>query len=242
MNSTSPSSKPTPLTVILRQFLERGLALSKKEIPTRAGLQTWNSLVRNHLYKISGNDAPQLSHFASLPQELSQAEVRRLLQERTEHLQRIIERLETLIDTTHTRIGGKRIFIGHGQSLQWVVLKDFIADRLRLPWEEFNRAPVAGRTTLERLEEMLSEAAFAFLVMTAEEEHANSTLHARSNVIHEVGLFQGRLGARRAIVLLEEGCSEFSNIVGLVQIRFPKGNIAACFEEIRRVLERERLL
>ncbi len=62
------------------------------------------------------------------------------------------------------------------------------------------------------------------------------------NVIHEVGLFQGRLGFTKAIVLLEEGCEEFSNIEGLGQIRFPKGNIAAKFEEIRQVLERESVL
>ena len=78
--------------------------------------------------------------------------------------------------------------------------------------------------------------------MTAEDEHADATKHARENVIHEVGLFQGRLGFRRAIVLLEEGCAEFSNITGLSQIRFPKGNIRASFEEIRRVLEREGIL
>ncbi len=59
------------------------------------------------------------------------------------------------------------------------------------------------------------------------------------NVIHEVGLFQGRLGFRKAIVLLEEGCAEFSNIHGLGQIRFPRGNIGACFEQVRQVLERE---
>ncbi|HEY7423990.1 MAG TPA: hypothetical protein VH682_07125, partial [Gemmataceae bacterium] len=58
----------------------------------------------------------------------------------------------------------------------------------------------------------------------------------------EVGLFQGRLGFERAIILLEEGCSEFSNIVGLTQIRFPKGNIMAKSEEVRRVLERECIL
>jgi hypothetical protein len=33
-----------------------------------------------------------------------------------------------------------------------------------------------------------------------------------------------------------------SNIQGLGQIRFPSGNIKACFEEIRQVLEREGLL
>jgi predicted nucleotide-binding protein len=60
--------------------------------------------------------------------------------------------------------------------------------------------------------------------------------------VHDVGLFQGRLGFSRAIVLIEEGCQEFSNIHGLGQIRFPKGNIAAIFEDIRAVLEREKLI
>ena len=47
---------------------------------------------------------------------------------------------------------------------------------------------------------------------------------------------------RRAIVLLEEGCEEVSNIEGLGQIRFPAGDIAATFEEVRRVLEREGVI
>jgi hypothetical protein len=50
------------------------------------------------------------------------------------------------------------------------------------------------------------------------------------------------LGFPKGIVLLEEGCEEFSNIEGLGQIRFPKGNIRAVFEDIRAVLEREKLL
>jgi predicted nucleotide-binding protein len=67
-------------------------------------------------------------------------------------------------------------------------------------------------------------------------------MHARLNVIHEAGLFQGRLGFAKAIVMLEDGCTEFSNIAGLGQIRFPAGNISAKFEEVRRVLEREGLI
>jgi predicted nucleotide-binding protein len=59
--------------------------------------------------------------------------------------------------------------------------------------------------------------------------------------VHEIGLFQGRLGFRKAIVLVEEGCSEFSNIHGLTQIRFAKGNILAASEQIREVLEREKV-
>ena len=36
-----------------------------------------------------------------------------------------------------------------------------------------------------------------------EDEHKDGSVHPRENVIHEAGLFQGRLGFPRAIVLLE---------------------------------------
>lgn len=137
---------------------------------------------------------------------------------------------------------GTNVFIGHGRSYAWRDLKDFVQDRLKLPWDEFNRVPVAGVTNIARLSEMLDAAVIAFLVMTAEDERADGALQARMNVVHEAGLFQGRLGFMRAIVLLEDGCEQFSNIEGLGQIRFPSGNISASFEEIRRVMEREGLI
>ncbi len=136
----------------------------------------------------------------------------------------------------------KRVFIGHGQSEVWRDLKDLLRDRLKLEHVEFNSIPPAGRATKERLEEMLSSSDFAFIVMTAEDEHLDHTKHARQNVVHEAGLFQGRLGFERAIILLEEGCAEFSNIHGLTHISFPEGKIQAASEEIRKVLEREEML
>jgi predicted nucleotide-binding protein len=135
-----------------------------------------------------------------------------------------------------------KIFIGHGGSADWKDLKDFIRDRLRLDYDEFNREPVAGLTAKERLVAMLDNACFAFLVMTAEDEHADGTRHARENVIHEIGLFQGRLSFERAIVLIEEGCEAFSNIAGVQQIRFEKGKLTAKLDELRSVLEREGIV
>ncbi|HGN1198978.1 TPA: TIR domain-containing protein [Proteus mirabilis] len=132
--------------------------------------------------------------------------------------------------------------MGHGRSHLWRELKDFIKDKLHLPYDEFNRVPIAGTTNIARLAQMLDHASFAFLIMTAEDELQDGNMQARMNVIHEVGLFQGRLGFEKAIILLEEGCQEFSNINGLGQIRFPKGNISAIFENIREVLEREELI
>jgi predicted nucleotide-binding protein len=89
---------------------------------------------------------------------------------------------------------------------------------------------------------MLDAAAIAFLILTAEDEMADGKIQARMNVIHEAGLFQGRLGFSRAIIVLEEGCEEFSNIQGLGQLRFPKNNIKAAFHDVQLVLEREGLI
>ncbi len=164
------------------------------------------------------------------------AELSKLARQAGSHLSRQRRRAR------HAETMGTNIFIGHGRSQVWRELKDFIEDRLHLPVDEFNRVPVAGVTNVARLSEMIDAAVFALLVMTGEDEQPNGQLRARMNVVHEAGLFQGRLGFARAIVLLEEGCEEFSNISGLGQIRFPQGNIKSAFEEIREVLEREGLL
>ena len=147
--------------------------------------------------------------------------------------------LENLVSRLRATARGTKVFIGHGRSLQWLRLKSFLSERLALDCDEFNIEPTAGIHTTNRLESMLSQAGIALLVMTAEDKHADGTLHARENVVHEVGLFQGRIGSRRAIVMLEEGCAKFSNLDGLTLIIFPPNDIAARFEDVRRVLERE---
>lgn len=137
---------------------------------------------------------------------------------------------------------GSKVFIGHGgASTDHLELGVWLSN-LGLEWEVFDRKPTAGMSTKERLTEMLDNAQIAFLLMTSEDETAEGKSVARTNVIHEVGFFQGRLGWMKAIVLLEEGCEEFSNIAGVGQIRYPKGNINTAFDEIRQVLERENVL
>ena len=138
-------------------------------------------------------------------------------------------------DTTNNE--NKKIFIGHGRSHIWRALKDFIEGELKLPYEEFERISTAGKSINNRLEEMLEESCIAFIIMTGEDEQPDGSLRARENVIHEVGLFQGRLGFEKAIILLEDGCARFSNIEGLIYLSFPKGNIKAAFENIREVLK-----
>lgn len=239
MEDTNSSTKPTPVITILRRLIESAARLAEKRNLSQGSVAIWSAGIRSQLIKIYGKNSPALEHFPLILPKPPIKDTHGELEKRVAHVRRMVDSLESLPQATKTQLQGKRIFIGHGRSPLWRELKDFIADRLGLPWDEFNREPVAGVTTSERLERMMSGAAFAFLIMTAEEEHVDSKVHARPNVIHEVGLFQGKLGIRRAIVLLEEGCSEFSNITGLSQIRFPRGDIAARFEDIRRVFERE---
>lgn len=184
---------------------------------------------------------PHLQVQARLVEQFSYGSQLADLAKQIRYVSTYLQKRHKMTGKSVARTDGK-IFIGHGRSAVWRDLKDFIQDRLRLQWDEFTREPTAGKSTKERLEEMLDASSFAFLVMTAEDETVDGKMQARANVIHEVGLFQGRLGFERAIVLLEEGCEEFANIIGISQIRFPKGDVTAKFEEIRRVLERENII
>jgi predicted nucleotide-binding protein len=131
------------------------------------------------------------------------------------------------------------VFIGHGRDPQWRDLKDHLQDQHGYDIEAYEVGSRAGHTIRDILVQMLEKSAIALLVMTGEDEDAEGKLHARENVIHELGLFQGKLGFSRAIVLLEEGTSEFSNIHGIHQIRFPKGRIREAFGDVLAVLRRE---
>jgi predicted nucleotide-binding protein len=86
---------------------------------------------------------------------------------------------------------------------------------------------------------MLRASSFAILVMTGEDETSDGKMRARQNVIHELGLFQGRLSFSKAIVLLEDGTEEFSNLQGIHQIRYLKNNIKETFGEVLATLRRE---
>jgi predicted nucleotide-binding protein len=131
------------------------------------------------------------------------------------------------------------IFIGHGGNRQWEQLELFLRRDKRYDVESYESSPRAGYATVEVLQEMLDKTNMALLVHTAEDEVADGPMRARENVVHEAGLFQGRHGFKRAIVLLEEGCNEYSNIRGLTQIRFPKGDIQRAFAEVLQTIQRE---
>jgi hypothetical protein len=131
------------------------------------------------------------------------------------------------------------IFIGHGQSQLWRDLKDHLHEKHGYQVSAYEIGARAGHAVRDALEDMLAKSSFALLVMTAEDEMADGKVRARQNVVHEAGLFQGRLGFRRAVVLLEAGAEEFSNIHGIEQIRFSRGAIKETFGDVLATIRRE---
>ena len=134
------------------------------------------------------------------------------------------------------------VFIGHGGSPLWARLQLFLENDLGLETVTYESESRAGEAIGPVLEKMLEQATFAVLILTAEDETAEGGKRARQNVVHEAGLFQGRLGFRKAVLLVQEGLEEFTNVAGLQYIPFSGGRIESTFWELQRVLKREGLL
>jgi predicted nucleotide-binding protein len=134
------------------------------------------------------------------------------------------------------------IFIGHGRSKLWARLNVFLKDELGLKTVFYESESRVGESIVPILQKMLAEATFAVLVLTAEDETGDGPKRARQNVIHEAGLFQGRLGFDRAILLVQKGLEAFSNVDGLQHIPFSNDNIEETFYQLQRALKAKGLL
>ena len=134
------------------------------------------------------------------------------------------------------------IFIGHGRSKLWARVQVFIQDEMKVKTISYESESRAGKSIVPILEDMLDKATFAILILTAEDETKDGKMRARQNVIHEAGLFQGRLGFEKAILLLQNGSENFTNVDGLQYIGFSDENIEQTFYELQRVLKRESII
>ena len=130
------------------------------------------------------------------------------------------------------------VFIGHGHSDAWRDLKDQLREQHHFPVEAYETGARAGHTIRDVLEQMMTKSSFAVLVLTAEDETSDGAMRARQNVVHEVGLFQGKLGFSRAIAIVQDNVEVFSNLEGVHQLKF-QATIRETFGDVVATLTRE---
>lgn len=101
--------------------------------------------------------------------------------------------------------------------------------------------PNGGNTLIEKLETHGEQAAYAVVILTADDEGAKKgedlQSRARQNVVFEMGFFFGLIGRGRVCVLYEPGVEQPSDIRGLVYVEWdPAGGWKAkLLNEMRAV-------
>jgi predicted nucleotide-binding protein len=143
--------------------------------------------------------------------------------------------------SVHTAARPNKIFLGHGRNSIWARVQIYLKDELHLNLEAWESNSRAGLHSVDVLKSILDSCTFAVIVVTGEDATASGEVRARQNVVHEIGLFQGRVGFEKVALLQQRGIEEFSNIAGLQVILFDEGHIEATFYELGRMLRRERI-
>ncbi|MGQ8337657.1 TIR domain-containing protein [Sunxiuqinia sp. A32] len=131
------------------------------------------------------------------------------------------------------------IFIGHGSSNQWELLRNHFDTSEKYRVEEYETGSRAGHAVRDILDERSSKSSIAFIVLTCEDEGCPNKDLTKSRVIHETGLFQGKFGYNRAILLVEEGIGDMSDMLDIQQIKFPKNKIEESIKDLQEVIQRE---
>lgn len=126
------------------------------------------------------------------------------------------------------------IFISHGHAeLLKYQLKDFVREKLGRTALILSEQPNNGLTVVEKLEVASEKCNKAIILLTKDDEMADGHIRSRQNVIHEIGFFQGKYGRRNVILLCEEGVELFTNISGIVYIKFDREHFQEVFEQLR---------
>ena len=131
-----------------------------------------------------------------------------------------------------------KIWLIHGgASSFWERVGNFLVRDLHLQYVEFND-PNASRVDIQRrIEQMASSAQIGVAVMTAEDRTNDGKLRARQNVIHEIGIAQGRFGFDGVVILRQQGIEDFSNMGGLVYVSFDESAPVPAFADLKNHLE-----
>ena len=231
----------------LSKIGQEGSTDPAKSFSISNGTETWNYATisefianYNSAEKFVIEHEPKKNHSFQIHGNIHEIEIKIKLPTR-EDIESMFQIFETDLAASKITLPPSQIniFIGHGRNPQWRDLKDHLHDQFGYNIKAYEIGAKPGLSIKEVLESMLNQSSMAILVLTGEDIDEKGDPHARENVIHELGLFQGKLGFEKTCILLEVGVNEFSNIQGINQIRFSKDNIKETFGDVLATINRE---
>lgn len=134
----------------------------------------------------------------------------------------------------------RQIFIGHGHSEYWKLVKHFLVEKLDLRIFEYDYSQgQVSEFSYEYIVENLRESVCAILFATKDEffealegvSKGQKIWRTRQNVIHEIGLAQGTLGRVNTVVVADKEIEIPTNISGIGLVTTEKG-----IEEVEKQL------
>jgi sugar/nucleoside kinase (ribokinase family) len=134
------------------------------------------------------------------------------------------------------------VFIVHDGNPQWQAVQRFVDVECGLRTFELSMLATSGAGTAMVMGDLLRRCGFAVCVLSVGDAPPGGRYRLDQDLVHQVGLFQGRYGFGRVALLAEEGCETFSNIAGLIRLDFPVGRVDAVLLELERMFVREGLL
>lgn len=143
--SMTETTKPTPVIVRARALLAEAETLVERPPLSGGAVEAWVLKTRNLLSNAFGDDSPHIA--ACLPPGRDPPE--RSQQDRIRLRMPVVASIVKAMGRVQS---SRKLFLGHGHSLEWLRLKDFLGNTLKLDVAEFNVEPQAGIHTTERLD------------------------------------------------------------------------------------------
>lgn len=240
-SSKSDSSEKSIYERLMQQIEKGRKILLKPEI--KPGLvKLWIVPVKTQLKKLFGADSPPVIECESIMSH-SDLEPKQSLVSQLDILERLALNLNMLWDMSRQpKIQNdviNKIFLGHGRNPVWSRILAFIKDELGFSVEAFESESRVSSHIIEILSKFLNECDAAVIVLAGDDYTSTGNVRARQNVVHEIGLFQGRYGFDRVILFQEATIEEFSNVSGLQTVRYSSSPEEG-FYELQRALMKFR--
>ena len=220
--------------------IERDGNLLLKNNETRIRIvKNWLHSLSRQLRRLYGSKSYIIDQLEMQKNSISNANIEQCVQSNLLNIRKILINLKNLEKVL--LVEKPKIFLGHGHDMVWSRVQAFIKDDLCYDVEAFETKSRAATHIIKVLDDILRNCEAAVIVMTGEDETAEGQMRARQNVVHEIGLFQGRHGFDNVIVFQQENVDSFSNIHGLQSVRYsdrPEDGFYELGRALAKVIER----